>query len=83
MTTISEYIKDDQNMVLGTAIRETAKAIGFKIDGSKQIAWFPKSKSILLKDDFYAHPQDKWAVPGWMVQSRASEIGVLPHWIGG
>ena len=86
MTTITEYInsaKAMKEMVIGTAARETAKAIAFRIGGEKQLAWFPKSRAVFLKDDFYNEPQDKWAVPAWMVQRKAAELGIMPHWIGG
>ena len=70
-------------MTIGTAIRETKKAVAFAVEGENRLVWFPKSKALFLKDDFYTNPQDKWAVPSWMVERKAAEIGVMPYCIGG
>ena len=85
METISQYLGNEKarsEFYLVNAIRETAKAIGVAVEDSKRIAWFPKSKSFFLVDDFYNQPKNKWAVPMWAVNRAAAEIGTHAHRIG-
>ncbi len=85
-TTMTEYLKDflagTRDSTLCVAIRETEKAVGVAVGSSKRIAWFPKSQLTFVKDEYYAQPEDKYEVPGWLVDRKAAELGVLPHWIG-
>jgi hypothetical protein len=85
MKTITQYLSSEKaraELHLVNAVRETAKAIGVAVEDSNRIAWFPKSKSFFLVDDFYNEPKNKWAVPMWAVNRAAAEIGTHAHRIG-
>jgi hypothetical protein len=84
--TISEYLNSKEayeTLVLVDARRETAKAIGVKHQLDNRIAWFPKSQCAFLKDDFYNEKSDRWAVPMWLVNRKAAEMGTFAHEIVG
>jgi hypothetical protein len=85
-TTMTEYLKEflagTRDSTLCVAIRETEKAVGVAVGSSKRIAWFPKSQLTFVTDDYYTQPEDKFEIPGWLIDRKAAELGVLPHWIG-
>jgi len=78
INTISEWINSDRSAVLVSPVRETAKAIAVGTSTSKRLAWLPKSQCRFLRDDFYTNePQDKWAVPAWLANRAAAELGTF------
>lgn len=62
-----------------TPVRQTDKAAGFSVLGSRRIAWFPKSQLVFIKDDFYLQPEDQFGIPLWLLRRKAAELGCL-HW---
>ena len=82
LTTITDWINSDRTAVLVTPVRETAKAIAVGSSNTKRLAWIPKSQCRFLRDDFYNQPQDKWAVPAWLANRAAAELGTFTWNLG-
>lgn len=82
-TTMTEFNKTGRDESHpATPIRQTDKAVGFSVLGSNRIAWFPKSQLTFIKDDFYVHAQDQFAIPLWLLNRKAAELGCFPWDIG-
>ena len=78
LATMTDWINSDRSMILVKPLRETAKAIAVGCGHSRRLAWLPKSQCRFLKDDFYqVEPQDMWAVPAWLAERAAADLGTF------